>query len=54
MPEVSQYELKENIILALKRRQLLYYDYQRESYQLHPLVQEKGDRLLNQNPEKKC
>jgi len=51
MPEVSKYELKENIILALKRRQLLYYDYQRESYQLHPLVQEKGDRLLNQNPE---
>ena len=51
MPEVSKYELKENIILALKRRQLLYYDYQHESYQLHPLVQEKGDRLLNQNPE---
>jgi hypothetical protein len=51
MPEVSKYELKENIILALKRRQLLYYDCQRESYQLHPLVQEKGDRLLNQNPE---
>ncbi|HEY9867312.1 MAG TPA: NB-ARC domain-containing protein [Candidatus Obscuribacterales bacterium] len=51
MPEVSKYELKENIILALKRRQLLYYDYQHESYQLHPLVQEKGDHLLNQNPE---
>lgn len=51
MPEVSKYELKENIILALKRRQLLYYDFQRSSYQLHPLVREKGDRLLNQNPE---
>ncbi|OCQ91110.1 AAA family ATPase [Oscillatoriales cyanobacterium USR001] len=51
MPEVSKYELKENIILALKRRQLLCYDCQRESYQLHPLVQEKGDRLLNQNQE---
>jgi len=51
MPEVSKYELKENIILALKRRQLLYYDFQRSSYQLHPLVCEKGDRLLNQNPE---
>ncbi|WP_254175370.1 NB-ARC domain-containing protein [Planktothrix tepida] len=51
MPEVSKYELKENIILALKRRQLLYYDCQRESYKLHPLVQEKGDRLLNQNPK---
>ena len=51
MPEFSKYELKENIILALKRRQLLYYDYQRESYQLHPLVREKGEYLLNQNPE---
>lgn len=51
MPEVSKYELKENIILALKRRQLLYYDCQHESYQLHPLVKEKGDRLLNQNHE---
>ncbi len=51
MPEVSKYELKENIILALKRRQLLYYDFQRSSYQLHPLVREKGSRLLNQNPE---
>ncbi|MGB8687646.1 MAG: NB-ARC domain-containing protein, partial [Microcoleus sp.] len=51
MPEVSKYELKENIILALKRRQLLYYDRQRESYQLHPLVREKGEHLLTQNPE---
>ncbi len=51
MPEVSKYELKENIILALKRRQLLYYDYQRESYQLHPLVREKGEHLLSQNLE---
>ncbi|NJS11567.1 MAG: ATP-binding protein, partial [Microcoleus sp. CSU_2_2] len=51
MPEVSKYELKENIILALKRRQLLYYDCDHSSYQLHPLVREKGDRLLHQNPE---
>ena len=51
MPEVSKYELQENIIQALKRRQLLYYDCERSSYQLHPLVQEKGSRLLNQNPE---
>ncbi|MCC3407380.1 MAG: ATP-binding protein [Microcoleus sp. PH2017_10_PVI_O_A] len=51
MPEVSKYELQENIIQALKRRQLLYYDTQRSSYQLHPLVQEKGEWLLNQNPE---
>ncbi len=48
MPEVSQYELKENIILGLKRRQLLYYDSKSQSYDLHPLVQEKAYRLLNQ------
>lgn len=51
MPEVSKYELKENIIQALKRRQLLYYDRQLKSYQLHPLVREKGEYLLNQNAE---
>ncbi len=51
MPEVSKYELKENIIQALKRRQLLYYDRHLQSYQLHPLVREKGEYLLNQNPE---
>ena len=51
MPEVSKYELKENIIQALKRRQLLYYDRHLKSYQLHPLVREKGEYLLNQNPE---
>ncbi|MEZ2275506.1 MAG: NB-ARC domain-containing protein [Microcoleus sp.] len=51
MPEVSKYELKENIILALKRRQLLYYDRHFKSYQLHPLVREKGEHLLSQNPE---
>ncbi len=51
MPEVSKYELKENIIQALKRRQLLYYDRHFKSYQLHPLVREKGEHLLNQNPE---
>src|SRR5919199_110633 len=51
MPEVSEYDLKECIILALKRRQLLEYDPERESYQLHPLVQEKAYRRLCQNPE---
>ena len=51
MPEVSKYELKENIIQALKRRQLLYYDRHLKSYHLHPLVREKGEYLLNQNPE---
>ncbi|MEG3846252.1 NB-ARC domain-containing protein [Microcoleus sp. herbarium19] len=51
MPELSEYDLKENVILALKRRQFLDYDRQRESYQLHPLIQEKAHRLLCQNPE---
>jgi NB-ARC domain len=51
LPEVSKYELKENIIQALKRRQLLYYDRHLKSYQLHPLVREKGEYLLSQNPE---
>ncbi len=56
MPEVSvrtsaaakaSRHLKENIILALKRRQLLDYDSGREAYQMHPLVQEKASYLLN-------
>lgn len=51
MPEVSKYELQENIIQALKRRQLLYYDRHLKSYHLHPLVREKGEYLLNQNAE---
>ncbi|MEG4851992.1 tetratricopeptide repeat protein [Microcoleus sp. B5-D4] len=51
MPELSEYDLKENVILALKRRQFLDYDRQRESYQLHPLIQEKAYRLLCQHPE---
>ncbi|MEG4071932.1 NB-ARC domain-containing protein [Microcoleus sp. Pol14C2] len=51
MPEVSKYELKENIIQGLKRRQLLYYDRHLKSYHLHPLVREKGEYLLSQNPE---
>ncbi|WP_228057408.1 hypothetical protein [Tychonema sp. LEGE 07203] len=51
LPEVSKYQLKENIIQPLKRRQLLYYDRHLTSYHLHPLVREKGEYLLNQNPE---
>ena len=51
MPEVSPYYLKENIILALKRRQVLSYHSQHNSYYLHPFLQEKGDRVLRQNPE---
>jgi hypothetical protein len=51
MPEVNKYEVKENIIHALKRRQLLYYDRHLKSYQLRSLVREKGEYLLSQNPE---
>ncbi len=51
MPESIEYDLKENVILALKRRQFLDYDRQRESYQLHPLIQEKAYRLLCQKSE---
>jgi NB-ARC domain len=51
MPDLNEYELKENIIQALKRRQLLDYNLDRESYQMHPLVQEKAYRLLCQNSE---
>jgi tetratricopeptide (TPR) repeat protein len=51
MPDSIEYDLKENVILALKRRQFLDYDRQIESYQLHPLIQEKAYRLLRQHPE---
>jgi tetratricopeptide (TPR) repeat protein len=51
MPEVSQYELKEIVILALKRRHLLDYNPELESYELHPLIQEKTYSLLSQDPE---
>ncbi|NJM61778.1 MAG: AAA family ATPase [Oscillatoriales cyanobacterium RU_3_3] len=51
MPEVSKYELQENIMRSLKRRQLLECDRHLKSYQLHPLVREKGEYLLSQNPE---
>jgi len=51
MPEVSRYELKENILRALKRRQLLYYHPVKQSYQLHPIIKEKAYRILSQNNE---
>lgn len=47
MPSMEERYLKENVILALKRRQLLDYDSERQSYQMHPLVQEKASYLLN-------
>ena len=51
MPEVSEYELEESIIQGLRRRQLLDYDAQQESYLMHPLIQEKAHRLLNPHPK---
>lgn len=51
MPEVSEYELEESIIQGLRRRQLLDYDDRQESYQMHPLIQEKAYRLLHPNPK---
>jgi len=51
MPELSSYQLKENIILELKRRQLLFYDHIRASGKMHVLVQEKANRVLCENPE---
>lgn len=47
MPEVSEYELEESIIQGLRCRQLLDYDDKNESYQMHPLIQEKAHRLLH-------
>lgn len=51
MPEVSEYELEESIIQGLRRRQLLDYEDKQESYQMHPLIQEKAYRLLHPNPK---
>ncbi|MCC3404604.1 MAG: tetratricopeptide repeat protein [Microcoleus sp. PH2017_10_PVI_O_A] len=51
MPEVSDYELEESIIQGLRRRQLLDYDDNMESYQMHPLIQEKAYRLLRPHPK---
>jgi tetratricopeptide (TPR) repeat protein len=51
MPEVSEYELEESIIQGLRRRQLLDYEHKQESYQMHPLIQEKAHRLLHPNPK---
>lgn len=51
MPEVSLYELKEDIIRALKRRHLLSYHPELRSLQLHPLLRAKGEIMLCQNPE---
>jgi tetratricopeptide (TPR) repeat protein len=47
MSEMSKRDVKENVIEALKRRQLLDYYPNYESYQMHPLVEEKASQLLN-------
>ncbi|NET08044.1 MAG: tetratricopeptide repeat protein [Symploca sp. SIO2B6] len=47
MPQVVERDLKENIILALKRRYLLEYEPVRECYFIHPLIQEKTSELLD-------
>ncbi|MGB7711741.1 MAG: tetratricopeptide repeat protein [Microcoleus sp.] len=47
MSEMSKRDVKENVIEALKRRQLLDYNRNYESYQMHPLVEEKASHLLN-------
>lgn len=47
MPDVEERDLRENIILALKRRQLLDFNSDSGSYQMHPLVQEKASYLLD-------
>jgi len=52
MSEMSKRDVKENVIEALKRRQLLDYNRNYESYQMHPLVEEKASQLLN--PELAC
>jgi len=47
MSDMSKRDVKENVIEALKRRQLLDYNRNYESYQMHPLVEEKASQLLN-------
>lgn len=53
IPEMSKRDVKENIIEALKRRQLLDYNQDCESYQMHPLVQEKASYLLNSESDRR-
>ena len=52
MSEMSKRDVKENVIEALKRRQLLDYNRNCESYQMHPLVEEKAFQLLNPELER--
>lgn len=47
LPQTNKRDVRENIIEALKRRQLLDYNPDKQSYEMHPLVQEKASELLN-------
>lgn len=47
LPQINKRDVRENIVEALKRRQLLDYNPDKQSYQMHPLVQEKASELLN-------
>lgn len=47
VPDIDEYDLQEVVVTALERRQLLDYNPLRQSYQLHPLFQEKAYRLLS-------
>ncbi|HLC15012.1 MAG TPA: tetratricopeptide repeat protein [Thermodesulfovibrionia bacterium] len=51
MPEIDNYEIEHYIVRALERRQLLDYDIKRNTYYLHPFVQEKANRQLKNNAE---
>ena len=46
LPQINKRDVRENIIEALKRRQLLDYNPDKQSYQMHPLVQEKASEFL--------
>jgi tetratricopeptide (TPR) repeat protein len=48
MLELNKRDTRENIIEALKRRQLLDFNKENLSYYMHPLVQEKAFYLLDQ------
>lgn len=43
---LNEYEIEENIIKALERRQLLDFDTEKNTYQLHPIVQETAYHIL--------
>lgn len=52
MPDTDLYDVQENLIRALTRRQLLEYNADRSSYELHPMVQEKAYRSLSKDSDR--